>query len=62
MEDVSRIEIGKMPMTEEMVWKAFQRALLGYMWTLENRLRALEGKAAITRKQFLDAVKARLGL
>ena len=29
---------------------------------VENRLRVLEGKAAITREQFLDAVKARLGL
>lgn len=38
------------------------RTFIEDRFELENRLRALEAKASITRSQFLDALKARVGL
>ena len=47
---------------EEKIRTGLLRILLTDRFGLENRLRVLAGKASVTREQFLDAVKARLGL
>jgi hypothetical protein len=46
--------------------EAFQRAVLKgierVLFNHENRIRVLEGKAAITREQFITALKTLLGI
>ena len=46
----------------EKLQNTFLRAILADRFELENRIRALEGKATITETQYKAAVRAKLGL